>query len=287
MLSVLDSEAGAEGSDSAFFTRICDIHRSHRCFSLPISPNPLTFAIRHYAGDVVYDARGFVDKNKDTLFNDVSHALCASTQGFLAELFEDRRPEMERKRRPPTMATMFKKSVTALVESLTACNPHYIRTIKPNENKRPGEFDMERCTHQVRYLGLLENIRIRRAGYCYRVPMEKFLGRFKMLCPDTWPRASGAADVEKLLTYKQGVCIDVKGVRDYFVRGFDSGLGAYEIGKTKVFIRQPKALFWRRKLVLRTVGKAARGWLSLRLRPRDLNIKNWTTCVLRESAGGT
>ena len=98
------------------------------------------------------------------------------------------------------MATMFKKSVTALVESLTACNPHYIRTIKPNENKRPGEFDMERCTHQVRYLGLLENIRIRRAGYCYRVPMEKFLGRFKMLCPDTWPRASGAADVEKLLT---------------------------------------------------------------------------------------
>ena len=95
----------------------------------------------------------------------------------------------------------------------------------------------------MRYLGLLENIRIRRAGYCYRVPMEKFLGRFKMLCPDTWPRASGAADVEKLLTYKQGVCIDVKGVRDYFVRGFDSGLGAYEIGKTKVFIRQPKALF--------------------------------------------
>ena len=31
-------------------------------------------------------------------------------------------------------------------------------------------------------------------------------------------------------------------MRDYFVRGFDSGLGAYEIGKTKVFIGS-QALF--------------------------------------------
>lgn len=45
--------------------------------------------------------------------------------------------------------------------------------------------------HQVKYLGLMENLRVRRAGFCYRRPFAVFLGRYKSLCPKTWPTWRG------------------------------------------------------------------------------------------------
>ena len=65
-----------------------------------------------------------------------------------------------------------------LVKSLMMCSPSYIRTIKPNETKRPRDWDQKRVEHQVEYLGLKENIRIRRAGFAYRRMFKKFLQRY-------------------------------------------------------------------------------------------------------------
>jgi myosin-1 len=33
----------------------------------------------------------------------------------------------------------------------------------------------------------MENLRVRRAGFCYRRRMDFFLQRYKSLCPSTWP----------------------------------------------------------------------------------------------------
>jgi len=55
--------------------------------------------------------------------------------------------------------------------------PYYVRCIKPNEEKSPKEFNYERCKHQVLYLGLLENVRVRRAGFAFRMPYDRFLLR--------------------------------------------------------------------------------------------------------------
>ncbi|KAL0179380.1 hypothetical protein M9458_024822, partial [Cirrhinus mrigala] len=46
--------------------------------------------------------------------------------------------------------------------------PYYVRCIKPNDVKSPLLFEHERCKHQVEYLGLLENVRVRRAGFANR-----------------------------------------------------------------------------------------------------------------------
>jgi len=56
--------------------------------------------------------------------------------------------------------------------------PHYVRCIKPNEIKSPSQFDDRRCRHQVMYLGLLENVRVRRAGFAFRSHYERFLARW-------------------------------------------------------------------------------------------------------------
>lgn len=82
----------------------------------------------------------------------------------------------------------FQKQANTLVQTLMKCTPHYIRCIKPNETKRPRDWEENRVKHQVEYLGLRENIRVRRAGYAYRRGFNKFLQRsefqtsFRIVC---------------------------------------------------------------------------------------------------------
>lgn len=64
-----------------------------------------------------------------------------------------------------------------LVKTLISKEPHYVRCIKPNEVKSASGFDYERVKHQVSYLGLIENVRVRRAGFAHRQRYDKFLKR--------------------------------------------------------------------------------------------------------------
>ena len=40
------------------------------------------------------------------------------------------------------------------------------------------QFDDRIVRHQVKYLGLMENLRVRRAGFCYRRHLSVFLERW-------------------------------------------------------------------------------------------------------------
>jgi len=61
---------------------------------------------------------------------------------------------------------------------LSSQEPFYVRCIKPNEDKVAGKLDEGHCRHQVAYLGLLENVRVRRAGFASRQPYARFLLRY-------------------------------------------------------------------------------------------------------------
>ncbi len=65
----------------------------------------------------------------------------------------------------------------ALVDNLKTKDPYYVRCIKPNDIKSSRGFDDKRCHHQVSYLGLMENVRVRRAGFANRQPYERFAQR--------------------------------------------------------------------------------------------------------------
>ncbi|XP_010786389.1 unconventional myosin-Id-like [Notothenia coriiceps] len=137
------------------------------------------FRIRHYAGDVVYSVVGFIDKNKDTLFQDFKRLLYNSSNPVLKCMWPEGKLRInEVTKRPLTAATLFKNSMIMLVENLACKEPYYVRCIKPNEVKSPLLFEQERCRHQVEYLGLLENVRVRRAGFAYRQTYPRFLQRY-------------------------------------------------------------------------------------------------------------
>lgn len=90
-----------------------------------------------------------------------------------------------------------------------------------------GQFNNTIVSHQVKYLGLMENLRVRRAGFAYRRPYEAFLHRYKCLSLQTWPNHRGPA--------KEGV--------QSIVCALGYNPDEYRMGKTKIFIRFPKTLF--------------------------------------------
>jgi hypothetical protein len=56
----------------------------------------VTFSVRHYAGEVSYLVTGFLDKNKDTLQEDIVSMLKKSSTKILVDLFtEEGEPEVE------------------------------------------------------------------------------------------------------------------------------------------------------------------------------------------------
>nr|DBA32865.1 TPA: hypothetical protein GDO54_000620 [Pyxicephalus adspersus] len=189
----------------------------------------ISFRIEHYAGQVTYNTKGFLDKNNDLLFRDLSQAMWKAKHQLLKSLFPEGDPKNSSLKRPPTVGFQFKASVTTLMKNLYAKNPNYIRCLKPNSTKKPSLFDDQLVKTQVRYLGLLENVRVRRAGYAYRQVYSSFLERYKMLSRETWPRWGGdaRAGVEALLNDPK-VNIPKEEL-------------AY--GRTKLFIRTPKTLF--------------------------------------------
>ncbi|XP_037320611.2 unconventional myosin-Id [Pungitius pungitius] len=186
------------------------------------------FRIRHYAGDVMYSVVGFIDKNKDTLFQDFKRLLYNSSNPVLKGMWPEGKLSItEVTKRPLTAATLFKNSMISLVENLASKEPYYVRCIKPNDVKSPLLFEQERCRHQVEYLGLLENVRVRRAGFAYRQTYPRFLQRYKMISEFTWPNHDLPSDGEAVKRLLQGC-------------GFDQDAA---FGKTKVFIRTPRTLF--------------------------------------------
>ncbi|XP_023576706.1 unconventional myosin-Ih [Octodon degus] len=185
----------------------------------------MEFRLFHYAGEVTYCTKGFLEKNNDLLYRHLKEVLCCCKNGILRECFLV--AELESRKRPPTVGTQFKNSLSSLLEILISKEPSYIRCIKPNERKEPSKFDDFLVRHQIKYLGLMEHLRVRRAGFAYRRKYEHFLQRYKSLCPDTWPHWHGppGEGVERLIKY-----IGYKPEE-------------YKLGKTKIFIRFPRTLF--------------------------------------------
>ena len=59
------------------------------------------------------------------------------------------------RKRPTTSGFKIKQQVGALVKTLSECDPHYVRCIKPNDVKRAKVFTEDRVKHQITYLGML------------------------------------------------------------------------------------------------------------------------------------
>ena len=183
------------------------------------------FVVKHYAGDVSYEAIGMIEKNKDQISTDLVDCMHMSENLFLAKLFKE---QMSTK---TTAGHKIKSSANDLTATLSKCMPHYIRCLKPNDEKQANMFDHKRVMHQVQYLGLLDNVKVRRAGFAYRTTFDKFMKRYFLI--------SGKTSYAAQKTWKGD---DPSGCRAV-LGDLPVDPGQWQLGKTKVFIKDPETLF--------------------------------------------
>uniref|UniRef100_A0A8C9TBI4 Myosin IHb n=1 Tax=Scleropages formosus TaxID=113540 RepID=A0A8C9TBI4_SCLFO len=236
IISVLDEEClrPGEASDLTFLEKLEEKLGGHPHFVTHKLADQKTrktlergdFRLLHYAGEVTYCVVGFLDKNNDLLYKNIKDVTlnpsallpCGAVFGYMLQS-----PGLGFLQ----VATQFKSSLAGLTEILMSKEPWYVRCLKPNNSKQSGCFDDVLVRHQVKYLGLMEHLRVRRAGFAYRRRFEVFLQRYKALCPDTWPHWKGKpADGVQRLVIHLGYRPD-----------------EYKMGRTKIFIRHPRTLF--------------------------------------------
>ncbi|XP_055080387.1 unconventional myosin-Ih isoform X2 [Periophthalmus magnuspinnatus] len=235
IIAILDEECLRPGdaTDLTFLERLEDKMANHPHFVTHKLADKMTrktlergdFRLLHYAGEVTYCVVGFLDKNNDLLYRTIKDLMCQSKNAIIQECFSTLDPG--NRKRPETVATQFKSSLLKLTEILMAKEAWYIRCLKSNESKQKGQFDEALVRHQVKYLGLMEHLRVRRAGFAYRRKYDVFLQRYKPLCPATWPHWRGdPADGVEVLVQHLGYLPN-----------------EYKMGRSKIFIRHPRTLY--------------------------------------------
>ncbi|KAH9650524.1 Myosin2 [Citrus sinensis] len=200
-----------------FAQKLYQTFKDHKRFSKP-KLSLTDFTICHYAGDVTYQTELFLDKNKDYVVPEHQAVLSASGCPFVSGLFPPLTEESSKSSKFSSIGSRFKQQLQALLETLSATEPHYIRCVKPNNVLKPSIFENTNVLQQLRCGGVLEAIRISCAGYPTRKMFHEFLSRFRILAPKVFDGSCDEVTACKRLLQK----VNLKG---------------YQIGKTKVFLR--------------------------------------------------
>ena len=243
ILDLLDEECRfPTGSDESFVRKLLEYHQHGRTEQAKYLYHPKLaanniFAVRHFAYEVEYSAEHFLEKNRDTLAPDMLVSLLSSSSyDFIKNLCH--RPDNDscsttsspkKRSREPTggqwkhsTGNLFKQSLNELMNTLYATRVHYIRCIKPNEDKAPFQFNAPFVMQQLQACGVLETIRISAAGYPGRWTFDDFVERFSLL-------ASDPVSVRIIENHREAC---VKLLDDLMMSECD-----FQVGKTRIFMR--------------------------------------------------
>uniref|UniRef100_A0A8C9VL26 Unconventional myosin-IXb-like n=1 Tax=Scleropages formosus TaxID=113540 RepID=A0A8C9VL26_SCLFO len=123
-------------------------------------------------------------------------------------------------KKPPSISAQFQASLSKLLETLGRAEPFFIRCIRSNADKMEMCFDDSLVLQQLRYTGMLETVRIRRSGYSAKYTFEEFVEQFRVLLPTD--ASTPQRDIAN------------------FFQKMGLAAGTYQIGKTKVFLKEPE-----------------------------------------------
>ncbi|KAK9880605.1 hypothetical protein WA026_011845 [Henosepilachna vigintioctopunctata] len=192
------------------------------------------FGIKHYAGCVTYKVKGFVDKNRDVQQDVFFDNISRSNNEFVQILstYQDSSNSLFTKsvtngvstvsrgtsKGKPTVCDTFRYQLQSLVDVLQSTTPWYMRCIKPNKHKAPNQYDGNLVLDQLKYLGMLDIIRIRKDGFPIHMKFEDFINRYHCLSDVRLPTDVQKA-CEMILTSRDFPCME------------------WQMGKSKVFLR--------------------------------------------------
>ena len=186
ILALLDEQCILPKSTDQKFTRYlyarCD---SHARFSATSAQRvDYLFSIEHYAGLVEYTTDSWLEKNKDQLPSASSELLKSSDFDLLLDINRFVRSEDRGGRgtvATKSVSSQFSSQLRILRSRIEKTVPHYIRCLKPNDDLAPDYFEPKNIVEQLRCGGVLEAVRVSRAGYPTRYPHDVFMARYYIL----------------------------------------------------------------------------------------------------------
>lgn len=161
-----------------------------------------------------------------------------------------------------TVTFQFQQSLSQLMETLNQANPFFVRCIKSNADKTPGHFDDMLVLVQLRYTGMLDTVKIRQSGYSVRLSFDEFIQHYRILLP-------------------RGLLSSQSDIRDFITR-MNLNLENYQIGKSKIFMRESEKLaldnLLHREILQRiiTLQRWVRTWITRR---RFLRLREAAICI--------
>lgn len=281
MLALLDEESRfPRASDRSLIEKFHSNIKS-KYYVRPKS-DAICFAVHHFAGRVVYQADGFLEKNRNFLPPEVVQLMRQSQYDIIRFLFQcpitktgnlysplqgdiiDRSLESptyndfrdrfnsrglaSQSRAQQTVSTYFRYSLMELLQKMVSGTPQFVRCLKPNDSRSPKHFDSTKILKQLRYTGVLETIRIRQNGFSHRLTFEEFLKRYGFLAFSYDEDVKPCRDTSRLLLLRLK-------------------MDGWALGKSKVFLKyyhvERLARIYEeqiRKIVL--VQACLRGWLA-------------------------
>ncbi|XP_058450683.1 myosin-VIIa-like [Malaya genurostris] len=223
IMALIDEETRfPKGSDLTMLSKLHSTHGSKTVYLKPKYDNVPSFGIQHFAGKVFYTVNGFLEKNRDTFSSDLKELVTKSSNDFLTKLFgtDD---SLDTSKRSITLSLQFRNSLESLMRTLSSCHPYFIRCIKPNDVKKPKIIDRALCVRQLRYSGMMETAKIRKAGYAIRHTYVQFVDRYRYLAKNIGP-----AHKVDCIAASRLICERVlAGIPD-----------DYQFGKTKIFMKE-------------------------------------------------
>ncbi|XP_061387110.1 unconventional myosin-VIIa-like, partial [Musca vetustissima] len=276
IMSLIDEESKfPKGTDYTLLEKLHSQHGNRSIYVKTKSRSNTLFGIRHYAGVVMYNPQGFLEKNRDSFSMDLNTMIAKSKNKFLKEIFPVTVP-FDTIKKQVTLSVKFRNSLELLMRTLAAAHPFFIRCIKPNENKQPNQFDRELCVRQLRYSGMMETARIRRAGYPIRHTYKEFVQRYRILM-----RGLGPLDKVNYRQVTEDICHKELSLKS-----------DHQFGLTKVFLKDcDDALLEeeRSRAILKaivTIQRAVRRLIFKRYMEKHRNAaiviqRNWRACKPR------
>uniref|UniRef100_A0A8C5CMK9 Myosin VB n=1 Tax=Gadus morhua TaxID=8049 RepID=A0A8C5CMK9_GADMO len=280
ILDLLDEECRVpKGTDENWCQKLYGKHSGSAHFQKPRMSNT-SFIIIHFADKVEYQCEGFLEKNRDTVYEEQINILKASKFQMVADLFLEKKesssstpgsktsrinvrsaktvPKTPNKEHRKTVGHQFRSSLQLLMETLNATTPHYVRCIKPNDEKM--SFVEEENSAQNTYLScrcfllliVTTNLCVPRWTY------QDFFNRYRVLMK----RADMTNSDKKL------VCRNLLAT---LIKDEDK----FQFGKTKIFFRAGQVAYLEKlradkfRSACIKIQKTVRGWLQ-RLRYRKI-----------------
>ncbi|XP_055085933.1 myosin-IIIa isoform X1 [Periophthalmus magnuspinnatus] len=310
MLSLLDEESRFPQATDQTLVEKFECNLKAKSFWRPMRVD-LGFGITHYAGKVTYNAAGFLAKNRDTLPADIILLLRSSENTLICKLVthpltitgnlahtkgkgintlrsprgttrtsnlskSDRdtpyHPRETTNMRTQTVASYFRYSLMDLLSKMVAGQPHFVRCIKPNNDRQASNFDREKVLLQLRYTGVLETAKIRRQGYSHRILFANFIKRYLILAYNANEEPPATPETCSAILEK-------------------AKLENWAMGKTKVFLKyyhveQLNLMVQQTTQRIILLQACVRGWLIAKRYRRMLKEREQSALVIQSAYRG-